>query len=262
MRRFITSLFGKTIGNLVIAAMVLPSLAIALSSKAEAQVTVAPSWAVVEFENLKSPGTNFGKVAADAVANELMKTNQYEVQSAETIDRAAKAIGITLPAAGGTTNLFRLADELRVSTIVTGQIAAYSVSNTGAGKQARVTIRTVVYDVPSQTAINGAVVTADSTQRGGTVDDATLIADAIQQASRNTVRDIQSKSLPFGTVLNTTTSAAFINKGARAGFKDGQEVIILRGKQQVGIGRVYDTEPDGATVRVERGVGCGRSAWR
>jgi len=212
---------------------------------------VLPSWAVVEFKNLKSPGTNFGKVAASAVSGELLKTGQYEVISTETIDRAIKSLGIASPP-DGLVNLFRVAEEVRASTVVTGEIANYGVANTGAGKQASVTIRTVIYDVASRLAVNGAVVNAQSTIRPGDVSDETLINDALQIAARNSIQDVQNKTLPTGTVLNTTPTTAYINKGTRSGFKDGQEVVVLRGREQVASGHVREVDPDSSMISVER----------
>src|SRR6185503_16796151 len=38
----------------------------------------------------------------------------------------------------------------------------------------------------------------------------------------------------------------------RSGFKPGQEVIVLRGREQVAVAVVTDVDPDSATVRVTR----------
>ncbi|CAN5492312.1 hypothetical protein BH11ARM1_BH11ARM1_02460 [soil metagenome] len=250
MRRFIKSLPGKVVSNLIVLALLLPSISLVLASRAEAQVAVLPTWAVVQYKNLKSPGTNFGQVAADAVSSELLKTNMYEVVSQETINIAVKSLGISVPTEG--TTLMRLAGQVRASTVVTGEVANYQVMNTGGGKMARVTLRTVVYDVASAVAVNGNITTADSTTRSGDVSDETLITDAIQSASSDAIRQIQAQTLPTGTILNTTTAEALINKGARSGFKEGQEVIILRNREQVASGHVRSVDPDMSTVRVER----------
>jgi len=86
VRRFIASLTGKVFSQLVILALLLPTITMALLSRAEAQVAVLPTWTVVEFKNRKSPGTTFGKAAATAVMTELAKTNQYDISPEVTVN--------------------------------------------------------------------------------------------------------------------------------------------------------------------------------
>ncbi|MDR3692155.1 MAG: hypothetical protein P4L46_22430, partial [Fimbriimonas sp.] len=251
MRRFIKSLFGKVIGQLVILTLVLPSITLALFTRAEAQVAVLPLWAVTEFKNLKSPGTNFGKTASTAVASELGKIGTFDVIPDESIKRAADNLGITLPA-DGIVNLMRLGQEVKASTIVSGEIVNYVVHSVGGGRQASVALRVVVYDVASALAVNGAVQEGVSTIRSGNVTDDTLIGDAIGQASSEAIRNIHSRALPFGTVLNTQENKALINKGSRAGFQPGQEVVVIRNGDQVATARVTDVEPDSSYIVASR----------
>ena len=63
MRRFIVSLPGKAFSHLVILALLLPTLTFALLHRAVAQLAGKPGLVIVEFRNLKSPGTSFGKTA-------------------------------------------------------------------------------------------------------------------------------------------------------------------------------------------------------
>jgi hypothetical protein len=142
----------------------------------------------------------------------------------------------------------RLGQEVKASTIVSGEIVNYQVRNVGGGKQASVAIRVVVYDVASSVAINGSAMDGVSTIRSGNVSDETLINDAISQAAGEAIRSIHSRSLPFGTVLNTQENKALVNKGARAGFQAGQEVIVIRGNDQVATAHVSDVEPDSSYI--------------
>jgi len=251
VRRFITSLTGKLVSQLVILALLLPYLSLTLVSRAEAQVQTLPSWAVTEFANKKSPGTNFGKLAADAVSSELAKTGQYDVQTKETIDRTITSLGLTSPLQGSV-NLMRVGQELRASSIVSGEVVNYEIRNVAGGHQAFVTMTVTVTDVASGLVVNGAALGAQSTARPGDVSDETLIADAISAAANQAVMKIQSQTLPSATILNTLVDSALINQGARSGFKVGQDVIILRGREQVATAQVYELEPDSANIRATR----------
>lgn len=247
MRRFIVSLLGKAIGQLVILTLVLPSITLALYKRADAQVAVLPLWAVTEFKNLKSPGTGFGKTASTAVSSELGKIGTMDVIPDESLKRSAENLGISMPP-DGVINLMRLGQEVKASTIISGEIVNYQVRAVGGGKQASVALRVVVYDVASSLPVNGAAQQGVSTVRAGSVSDETLIDDAIAQAASEAIRSIHSRALPFGTILNTQANKALVNKGARAGFQPGQDVVIIRGSDQVATGHVSDVEPDSSYV--------------
>ncbi|HEY0866082.1 MAG TPA: hypothetical protein VGE01_01815, partial [Fimbriimonas sp.] len=85
------------VSNLLVLALVLPYLTLTMISRAEAQVQVAPQLAITEFVNRKSPGTNFGVLAAQAFAKEFQATNAFDVIPEETVNRAIQSLGITPP---------------------------------------------------------------------------------------------------------------------------------------------------------------------
>jgi len=254
VRRFIKSLSGKAVGQLVILAYLLPSLTLILTSRAEAQLTTQPTWAVLPFSVSPKAASvaNLGNTAAEAVASELSKTNQYDVVPQEQIKRAAENLGLTLPLTDKT-SILRLAQEVRASTIVTGDVVSYQILSNGGGKQAVVGMNVTVSDVASGLPINGAGVTSRSTVRvGPDIDNATLVNEAIGMAAADAVSTIRSQNLPTGTVLNTTEETALINQGTRTGFKKGQHVVVTRGREQVATGTITDVEPDQAYLHPDR----------
>jgi len=256
VRRFITSLPGTVIGHVVIAALILPSVTLALFTRASAQIATLPSWAVTEFVNKKSSGTTYGVVAAKALSSELAKTGHVDVVPDDTMSGAIGRLAITSPP-DGLVNLLRLGQEVGASSITRGEIVDYRIQPAGGGRQASVVIRVVVYDVASGLPVNGAALRGVSSIRTGTVSDETLIGDAFGQACSTAVKEIESHRLPVGTVLNTQDNKALINKGARSGFVSGQEVIILRNHEQVATGRVTDVEPDSSYIvgsNIVRGI--------
>jgi hypothetical protein len=251
VRRFIASLPGKVFSNVVVLALLVPYFALGLSVKGFAQLKQLPGWAVVDFVNKKANGTAFGTEAAKSVANSLSKTGKYDVQSQETVARVVESINLTQPLAG-VQNVVRVGSELKVQTIVGGEVVDYRVDQSPAGKQARVSMRVVAYDVASGLPVNGAAVSASSIVRAGDVADDVLINDAIAQAAQIAVDRVNQQTLPSATVLNTVGDMAIVNQGTRAGFKNGMQVIISRGRQQVASGTILDVDPDKSTMRVSR----------
>lgn len=251
MRRFIASLPGRLLAQVVIVALLMPFVTLASIRTAVAQVTVLPTWAVVEFKNRMAAKTEYGKTAAEAISGELSKTGQYDVAPQATVQRAIEDLGIASPP-DGDVNLLRVANQVRASTVVSGEIVEYKILSSAAGKQAVVALQLVVTDVASGLAFNGATVEGRSTVRPGDVADETLINDAIVQGANQGIAKIQAQQLPIGTVLNTLEREALINKGSRSGFKVGQKVIVIRGREQVASATVSDVEPDSSTVKVDR----------
>lgn len=251
VRRFIATLPGKVISNVLVAALVLPYMLLGLSTRANAQLRSLPQWAVVDFVNMKEKGTTYGAKAAEAISGSLSRTGKYDVQPIPTVARVVESLGLSQPLPD-ISNVLRVASEMKVQTVVKGEIAEYRIDRNGAGKQARVSMRAVCYDVASGLPVNGAAVSASSIVRASDVSDEVLINDAIGQAASLAVSQISSQTLPTGTVLNTSTATALINSGSRSGFAQGMRVIITRGRQQVASGELVELGPDRSTIKVTR----------
>ncbi|HVT12989.1 MAG TPA: hypothetical protein VHE55_12055, partial [Fimbriimonadaceae bacterium] len=253
MRRLIKSLLGKAVGQLVVMALLLFTFSLFIRGRAEAQLTTQPTWAVLPFvvDSHAAGVANVGNTASDAVASELSKTNLYDVVPQEQIKRAAENLGLTLPVMDPTTYL-RLAQEVRASTVVTGEVVGYRILPNGGGKQAIVGVNVNVIDVASGLPINGAGVTSKSTVRVGDVSDETLVNEALGAAAAEAISTIRSQTLPTGTILNTTEETALINQGTRTGFTKGQHVVVVRGRQEVATGTIVDVEPDQAYLHPDR----------
>ncbi len=218
--------------------------------KAYAQLQSLPSWAVVEFVNKK--GGNYGTVAAESVASELAKTGKYDVVPQETIKRSLETLSLQSPVTDKT-SILRLAQDLRVQSIVQGEVVDFRVENVGGGKQATVAVKVVVIDAASGLGVNGAALAAKSTVRAGEVSNETLVAEALGVAANQAVGEIQANTLPVATVLNTQQdNTALINQGERSGFKRGQQVIVIRNREQVAVASVSDVEPDQAYIKANR----------
>ncbi len=253
MRRFINSFLGRAVSQVIVMALILPFVTLLSISKSVAQVQQTQSWAVLEFVNKGQGGQEVGASAADAVSNELGKLNRYDVIQGETIKRTIEALNLQTPVTDKV-SLLRLANELHATTLVTGEIIGWRVVSEGGGKRAEVIMRVVVLDTASGLPVNGSALRTASSVRAGNVDDMTLLNEAFQQGAAAAVADIQSKTLPTATVLNTYETSALINQGARSGFAVGQEIIILRGREQVATAVVQEVEPDSATIKLSRQI--------
>jgi hypothetical protein len=228
------------------------ALALVGKTEAESQVQFQPSWAVTQFTTHNGLDPAYGVAAADAVNGELARTSKYQMIPPTVVASQIKTLTLTAPLQG-IENLLRVGQELRANTIVNGDVIATQIKNVGGGKQARVAMRAVAYDVASGLPINGAAVIGISTTRSGSdVTDEALIKDSIRAGANLAIRDFQQHQLPGATVLNTLTDRAYINQGTRAGFAAGQEVVITRGREEVATGHISDLEPDESSVIIER----------
>lgn len=251
MRRFITTIPGRVLSHLAAVSLLLPFGTLFMASRASAQFAQLPVWIVVDFVNSAPQGGDFGKLAAEGVASELGKTNKYDVTPIETVRRTAESLGLQMPIPyTKATNLLRLGQELKADSIVTGEILNYRIVASGGTKHADVIMRVVVLDAGSAMPVNGAAMVAHSADRVLSAPDQTLLQEAISAAAGAAVIQIQGQALPHGTLLNTREKDALINQGSRTGFENGQHVIILRGKEQVATGDVYDVEADQAYIHL------------
>lgn len=254
MRRFIDSMPGKALSVFCAVALLVPFLTFGAVGRAAAQISqTLPEWAVVQF-SVKVPsksGANFGKIAADAIAEEAAKTNKVLVTPQDTIARKMTELGLEAPV-NDKEKQIRLGQSIPVNTLVFGDVVDYRVVEVGNGKQGEVVMNVQVRDVASGLVVNGAAVKGSSAIRTGDVSDDTLITEAISDAAFKAVSQISGTQLPFATVLNTTEKVALLNRGERSGFQTGQEVVIVRNRDQVASGKVISVDPDSATVKIER----------
>lgn len=253
MRRFINSLLGRAICHVVVLALVLPFLQLGMASRAEAQLQTLPTWAVVEFEVRTKAREGLGKTAAEEVAKELARTGKYDIVPQDTIQRTLESLTMQSPVTDKT-SLLRLASEVRATTIVRGEVVNWQIRNEAGGKKADVSMRVEVIDVASGLPINGAALKASSSVRSGSVEDSAVLAEAISSAAAQAVGKINQQTLPTATILNTFEDTALINQGTRTGFRSGQRLIVVRGREQVATASVSLVEPDSATIKVERNI--------
>ncbi len=229
-----------------------------MATRASAQLAQRASWAVVSFSVRNGKDKAYGAAAAQAVYDELSKRQEafkppIEVIPMPQVARTEETLGLTDPLTDAT-SLLRLGQELHASRIVRGEIVDARVDTVGGNKQANVLVSVQVEDVASGVDINGASVQAFSTVRAGNTSNEALINEALNIAAAKAVSSIQAQALPTGTLLNTTGDVALVNQGSRSGFKNGQQVIVTRGREQVATATVFDVDFDSSEIRLTRSI--------
>jgi len=252
VRRFINSLPGFIVSRVAALTLIMPYVTLATYTRAVAQVETRPQYAVLDFSDMKVGGVGpYGVMAATQVATAFAATDTVDPLPAEQIHRTEEQLGLTSPVTEAT-SVARLAQVLHADTVVSGELLNYRVRSVPGGKQADVLMRVIVTDVASGLGVNGAALAAHSTVRSGDTSDDTLIQEAVSLGAQQAVQTIVGQTLPTGTVLNTLDNAAYINQGARTGFKVGQELIVTRYHEQVATAKVTDIEPDQSRIVTER----------
>lgn len=232
-------------------AILTATVAIWSGRPASAQIETQPSWAVVEFTN-KGPATMpVGKMASDAVIAELQRQAKVDVTPPDTVARQAADLGFQPPITKNS-EVQRLGQALQAVTVVTGEVVNWRIVTKPEGKQAQVLIRLMVWDVAAGLTINGSAVGANSDFRTGDVSDEELVKAAVSQGAFDALANVNARTMPSATVLNTLQNRALINKGARAGFLKDQRVVVTRGKSLVAEGIVRDVDPDSSFIETTR----------
>jgi hypothetical protein len=263
---FIHSRFCRTVSRALVTALAWNFLILALPApKAEAQFAgAAPQWAVLDFVNKSNIGGNeLGSLASDALTTDLLGTNRFNILPRETVDRAMRDLGLQAPLSREL-DVLRVAQALGVETIIVGEVSAIRINKGQGGKSADVALIVRGLDVASGLPVLGAAVAGQSAERPGDVSDDVVIDEAIRYASQEATRSLLEVPVDIATVLTTPTPQfVTLNKGTRQGVKVGQEMVVLRGREQVAIIRISEVTTDASTGRLvssQKGVAPGDKA--
>ena len=187
---------------------------------------------VLDFEVTPGYDPILGRKAADALAVELQRENQYESVTSQKVQivprqRLGQIIDDNAGLIAPYTQVVqsRLGQIASASRIYSGRIMSVLVSD---HRLARVTLEVRLLDVPTSTYINGTVVSQEAVSIDESMDNDLLIDQAINKAIYAALMDIKSKPLPLGTVQNVTVGEMFLNIGTRNGVLKGQHYAVIR----------------------------------
>ena len=222
------------------------------ATPAQAQVQgSSETLAVTDFTvRVPSSAVDLGASARDAVRGELVKAGK-DVIAQDTVTRTMSDLGY-VPPISRSADLVRLGQALGADFIVSGEVVTWQIAEVQGGKQAVAVIRVLMQDASSAITINGGALKGQSGVRSGDVSEATLLNEALADAGFHIVREMETRVLKTGTVLNTTPQAILIDKGTRSGYNQGQKVIIRRGREIVAEAVLTNVDPDSSFARVTR----------
>lgn len=266
MRRFKHSLFARVASRVVILSLVANFLTFGmLFGNAEAQFrTAAKQWAVIDFVNNSGVGGQaLAGTATDAVSNLLLGTNRFDILPREAVERIYRELELNPPITRDL-DILKIGQALNAETIVTGEITQARVNRSANGKSADVVLYVRGIDVASGLPVLGAAVHGQSSERPGDVSDETVLNEAVSYAAQKAVDEMLMQQVDVATVLTTpTVSTVQLNKGSRQGIKNGMEMVVTRGREQVAKVRISDVSPDVSTATVissSKGVAPGDKA--
>ena len=187
---------------------------------------------VLDFEVTPGYDPILGRKAADALAVELQRENQFETVSSQKVQivprqRLGQIITENAGLVAPYTNVVqtRLGQIAGASRVYSGRIMSVLVSD---HRLARVTLELRLMDVPTSTYINGSVVSQEAVSIDESMDNDLLIDQAINKAVYAALMDVKAKPLPLGTVQNVTIGQMFLNIGTRNGVLKGQRYAVIR----------------------------------
>lgn len=250
----------------ILAGWLLPlvfTLLVALSS-VPAHAQDAPQQTVVVLDFATGSGIDplLGRKAADALAVELQRSNEFVVVPRQRLNEAVSQSGIKAPF--NDTAQIQLAQAVGATSVFSGQITGVQITP---NQSARVGVLVRQLDAGTGDYINGTQNIESTEQKLSAIANETLVDEAINKAAFAAVRSMRQTTLPFGSVLNTTRDDLELSIGARNGVGVGQRYTVLRdvfnqGRNvtervkigEITIGRV---EADQATARLSAGGAAG-----
>ena len=216
-----------------------------------ARTATTQSVAAVPLENRSRyrPET-FGQEAADAVSTELRDRLNLDVLPRADADMWLRNLGYKPPFSDQ--ELVRLATELEVNMVVTGQVRSARLVQSREGRYGEVTLAILLFDRLAQAGSNGALITS----RGPASTEAseeTLITKALQQAAFDAVQQMRTRPTVTAMVLWSRDTTVFLNVGGRAGVQPGMELVAVRDGLRIGMVEVTEASPIGSYATIIQG---------
>jgi len=203
--------------------------------------------AVLPFENRTGYRSDtFGQEASDAVATELRDRLMLTVWPKADVELQLRDLGYKPPFTDA--ELVRLATELEVVLLITGQVRRARIVLGREGRYAEVELAALLFDRMAQTTVNGAVVAARSPSSTEASDD-TLMSRALQQAAFDAVQQMRTRPSVTAMVLWARDNTVFLNVGGRAGLENGMRMVAIRGGQRIGMVEITEANPIGSYAR-------------
>ncbi|HUU55566.1 MAG TPA: hypothetical protein VMY87_11665 [Armatimonadota bacterium] len=211
---------------------------------AQAQIVTraaaSQSVAIVPFENKTDvrPGM-LGDEAATAVSVELRDRLLLDVLPKADVTLQMRDLGLTAPL--GNVEIVRLATELDVALVITGEVRGARILRSPEGRYGEVVLAVRLFDRVARVDVNGALATGKG-PASPDVSDEVLLGKALAQAAFSAVEQMKARPTVTGMVLWARGETVFLNVGTRGGLRNGMHLVAVRGGER--IGRVEVTNAD------------------
>jgi hypothetical protein len=238
MRTFSEGRLARGIASLIAAAFVwslgfTALVAVPASAQVVTRASTSQSVAVVPFANLTElrPET-LGDEAAAAVALELRDRLLLDVLPKQDVSLQMRNLGLVVPLSD--VELIRLATELDVALMVTGEVRGARIVRTDEGRRGEVVLAVRLFDRMAGVDVNGALVTG----QGPVIADASdelLIEKALEQTAFAAVEQMKSRPTITAMVLWARGNAVFLNVGTRGGLRTKMKMVAIRGGERIAV---------------------------
>jgi len=208
--------------------------------------------AVVPFDNLSGIRPDvLGEDASEAVSVELLERLLLDVLPQGDVTLQMRSLGLTAPLSD--VELVRLASELEVALLITGQVRAARLMRTPQGRSAEVVLAVRLFDRVARADVNGALVSAKSPASPDASDEV-LLGKALAQAAFEAVQEMKSRPTITAMVLWSRDDTIFLNVGTRGGVRPGMQMVAIRGGERISMVKVTDADATGAYAEVIGGA--------
>ncbi len=215
------------------------------------RTATAQSVAVVPFDNRSHFGDEtLGQEAAQAVTVELRERLLLDVLPSADVELEMHDLDLKAPLSDS--ELIRLASELEVTTVVTGEVRSVELRNEPDGRRARVTLAVLVFDRVAEDTVNGALVEVVGPAMTN-ADDAAVVRKALEQAAFEAVREMRTHPTITATVLWNREDTVYVSAGSRAGLTNGTQMAVIRSGQRLGLVEITSADPLGAYAKLVSG---------
>jgi len=210
------------------------------------------SVAVVPLDNLTRVRPEvFGAEAAAALSVELRDRLLLDVLPEMDVTLQMRDLGLNVPLS--TAELVRLAAELEVDLLITGQVREAKLVQTPDGPAGEVVLGVRLFDRVTQADVNGALVRSRGPADPEASEDV-LLKKALEQAAFQAVQEMKGRPTITATVLWTREKTSFINKNAGDGIAVGMRLAAVRNRARIAVLEVTQVDSTGSYADLVEGA--------
>ncbi|MCJ7751214.1 MAG: hypothetical protein MUQ65_08985, partial [Armatimonadetes bacterium] len=149
--------------------------------------------------------------------------------------------------------LVRLATELDVSLVITGEVRGARIVRSPEGRYGEVVLAVRLFDRVARVDVNGALATGKGPASPDASDEV-LLEKALTQAAFSAVDQMKARPTVTGMVLWARGDTVFLNVGTRGGIRNGMHLVAVRGGERIAKVEVTNADAIGSYADIIEGV--------